>query len=326
MDREKFQSLVQPMAQSAAFLVLVLYVAGFLVVSIRHALFGIVQFGLLQARILSAGILFAVFFAVAIIPAARVFALFGYEEWALLQSTSEATAGRRLVFRWLNFFMTALAFCLMMRVFLEDHIHWTVVAWLLLGSALLAGWAGRLQVDKRPSVSVLLGLVAISLVLILVHRVGDFGLWVLFLWFTWVALMAQFINSPVRDPGRIRHLRWEAWVGSFIATISLFAVFLYPRIWPALGGGVPLPVTIQFSDKSPLDGASRSQVWLIDETELGFYILTAEHQGKAVLLPRNLVSAVYFGETPVGQKTEQPNLGAKPRQTQPNTSTLEKNK
>lgn len=104
MDREKLQAQVQVLTQSAAFLVLVLYVAGFLVVSLRHALFGIVQFGLLRARILSAGILFAVFFAVAIFPVARIFGLFGYEEWSPLGTTGEATAGRRFVFRWLNFF------------------------------------------------------------------------------------------------------------------------------------------------------------------------------------------------------------------------------
>jgi hypothetical protein len=320
MEREKLQGHAQVLAQSAAFLVLVFYVAGFLVVSIRHALLGIVQFGLLRARILSAGILFAVFFAVAIIPAARVFGLFGYEEWDRLRVADMATAGRRLVFRWVSFFVAELAFCLAMRVFLEEPLHWTVTSWLLLVSAFLSSWVGRLQYDKRPRVSVFLGLAAISLILVLVYRFKDFGLWALLTWFTWIALMAQLINPPLRDPGKLRHLNWEICLGSSIGTIALFAVFLYPKIWPAIGGGVPVPVTMQFSDKSPLDGSNRSQVWLIDETDLGFYVLTAEHQGKAVFLPRNLVSAVYFGETSTAPKPAQPNAGTGSGQPQPNVT------
>jgi hypothetical protein len=317
MDQEKLKAQVQVLAQFGALLALVLYVAGFLVVSIRNAWFGIVQFGLLRARILSCGILFAVFFAVAIIPAARVFGLFGYEEWDLLRLSDKATAGRRLVFRWVNFFATALGFCLAMRVFLKDHLHWTVTSWLLLATTLLAARIGGLQFHKRALVSAFFGLVAIFLVLAQVHRFGDFGLWVLLTWFTWIALMAQFINAPVRDPGKIRHLRWEICLGGSMGTIALFAVFLYPQIWPAIGGGVPVPVTIQFADKSPVDGSNRSQVWLIDETDLGLYVLTAEHEAKAVYLSRNLVSAVYFGGPPEAPKTAQPNSGTKPGQIQP---------
>jgi hypothetical protein len=317
MDQEKLKSQVQVLAQFAALLALVFYVAGFLVVSIRNAWFGIVQFGLLRARILSSGVLFAVFFAAAIIPAARVFGLFGYEEWDLLRLTDKVTAGRRLVFRWVNFFITAVGFCLVMRVFLKDHLHWTVASWLLLASTMLAAWIGRQQFHKRPKVSASLGLVAIFVVLLLVHRFGDFGLWGLLSWFTWIALMAQFINPPVRDPSKVRHLHWEIWVGGSMGTIALFAVFLYPQIWPAIGGGVPVPVIMQFADKSPVDGSNRSPVWLIDETDLGFYVLTAEHQGKAVFLPRNLVSAVYFGETPAAPKPAQPTAGAQPSQLRP---------
>lgn len=204
-----------------------------------------------------------------------------------------------------------------MRSFLDDNLHWRTEALLILLFALLAGWVRRLQVDRRPKVSVSFGLVAILLIVVFVDRMGDFGLWVLLLWFTWIGLMAQFINPVVREPGKIRQLRWDVWVGSAVGTVSLFAVLLFPQIRPALGGGVPVAVTLQFFDKSPLDNSSRSQVWLIDETELGFYVLTAKHQGKAVFLPRNLVSAVYFGETPPESKTAHPNAGAKSGQTQP---------
>jgi hypothetical protein len=325
MDQEKLRAQVQLLAQSAAFLVLLVYVAGFLVVSIHHAMFGIVQFALLRARILSAGILFAVFFAVAIFPGARIFGLFGYEEWSPLGPTAGATGGRRFVFRWLNFFLTALAFSLVMRGFFDDYVHWTTAGLFLLLFAGLAGWMGGLQVDRRPKVSVVVGLIAIFLIVVFLHRVGDLGLWVLLTWFTWIGLMAQFINPVVREPGKIRHVRWDVWVGSAVSTVSLFAILLYPQMRPALGGGLPVAVTMQFFDKSPIDSSSRSQVWLIDETELGFYVLTARHQGKAVFLPRNLVSAVFFGETPPDPKAAQPNAGTRSGQPQPN-ATPEKTK
>ena len=317
MDQEKLKGHVQFLAQSAAFLVLIVYVAGFLVVSIHHALFGVVQFGLLRARILSAGILFSVFFAVAIIPVARIFGLFGYEEWSPLGQTGAATAGRRFVFRWLNFFLTAMAFSLVLRGFLDDYPHWSAPFVFIVLIAALVGLMGIQQISRRPRVSVLLGLIAIILIVAFFYRMRDFGLWGLLTWFTWVGLMAQFISSVVREPSQISQVRWDVWLGGAIGTVSLFALLLYPQIRFALGGGVPVPVTMQFFDKSPIDSSSRSQVWLIDETEFGFYVLTSKHQGKAVFLPRNLVSAVYFGEAPSTPRAVQPAAGAKSGQVQP---------
>jgi len=64
---------------------------------------------------------------------------------------------------------------------------------------------------------------------------------------------------------------------------------------PAFGGGAPLPATIQFTEKGPLGDTQEIGAWLIDETDMGFYILRAKDAKKAMFIPRRYVRAIYFG-------------------------------
>jgi hypothetical protein len=65
----------------------------------------------------------------------------------------------------------------------------------------------------------------------------------------------------------------------------------------ALCGGAPIPVTFQFADKQPPVGTdSKMKAWIIDETDAGFYFLQSKDSKKAIFIPRNAVTAVYYGE------------------------------
>jgi len=78
--------------------------------------------------------------------------------------------------------------------------------------------------------------------------------------------------------------------------VSLFAVYIYPKVKPAIGGGAPVVIGMQFTDKSPLDGSSKSKFWLIDENDKGFYIVRSKEDKKAVFVRRELISAIYYGD------------------------------
>ena len=259
------------------------------------------EFGLLRARILSAGVLFAIFFAIGLIAAAKVFGLFSNQASNPPPPAVGAIAVRRRVSRWLNFVLTAMGFSFVMRSALEGFMDPKGVAWIvvIVVSMGLASWVSGLLGHRRPKVSSAFGIVAILLALFFLYRVEDLGLAVVFLWFVWIALMGHFIDPIVRDPNKVRNLNWEVWVACSVGTVSLFALFLYPHMRSYMGGGVPVPITIQFSGMSPIDGSTRSHLWLIDETEFGFYVVTSKEQRKAVLLTRRATSR----STPTTRKT-----------------------
>jgi hypothetical protein len=71
---------------------------------------------------------------------------------------------------------------------------------------------------------------------------------------------------------------------------------------------------LQFVDKAPFDGAAKSRVWLIDETDVGFYVIRSKDAKKAIFLPRNTIATVYFGEEPEQLKVEPPRALEKPQQ------------
>ena len=84
-----------------------------------------------------------------------------------------------------------------------------------------------------------------------------------------------------------------------VATFSFFGVLVYPRIPAMVGGGEPLPATIAFvQDKKPPIGESdRLRVWLLDETDDGYYFIHDKNSKNAVFVPKSEIRAVYFGKS-----------------------------
>lgn len=78
MDTTEFKTRLEIASRLGATLFVILYVAGFLVVTFENASFGIVSFGLFRAKVLSAGILFAVFLFLPLLETSRSFGLFGF--------------------------------------------------------------------------------------------------------------------------------------------------------------------------------------------------------------------------------------------------------
>jgi hypothetical protein len=116
----------------------------------------------------------------------------------------------------------------------------------------------------------------------------------LILWFLWVGTFADRMNVVFRNPSRLREVNWHLALFNTVGTLTFFALAFYPKLKPSLGGGQPTKVILQFVTTSPIDHASRSQVWLVDEVDSGYYVLSDEHDHKAVFLTKSLVSAIFF--------------------------------
>lgn len=296
-----------PLAPAGAVLLVGVYGSGFLVVCLHYASYGIAQFDLLRARVISAGVLFLVFLAVSATVALHAYGLYGSKG---LQEKRELEAGASIsshilynlsvkaVLFWDLFFLDV-AVALFMGILLEDF---EIDAWKI-GYYVSSGITGVVLLlvvqrwfPKKPIWCGILALLALTLglgVLIILKRWTDLSLVV---WLLVSGRMVVYVVRQVRDVGEGFGPDLHLWVLGTIGVVSLFAVYIYPKVKPAIGGGAPVVIGMQFTDKSPLDGSSKSRFWLIDENDKGFYILRSKEDKKSVFLRRELISAIYYGD------------------------------
>jgi len=301
-------SQLGPLAPAGALLLVGVYVSGFLVVSLHYASYGIAQFDVLRSRVLSAGVLFLIFLAVSMTVASYAYELFNAEG---LREKRELEAGASIfshvaynlsveaVLFWnLFFFDVGVAF--FMSLLLQDF---GIDSWML-GYFLVSGIIGALILvivgywgfSKKPVWCGALALTALTLGLcglIFPKRWADLSL---VAWFVVSGRMFVSVVRQTRNFGKGLGINLHRWVLGTVGVVSFFAWSVYPKIKPALGGGVPIVVRMQFTDKSPLDGSFNPQVWLIDESDKGFYILRSKEDKKAVFIRRELISAIYYGD------------------------------
>jgi hypothetical protein len=115
-----------------------------------------------------------------------------------------------------------------------------------------------------------------------------------FLWFLVFAVLAETTKSTLKHVSTLRDVNWTI-LATNVAIIPVsFGLMLFEKIPPRFGGGQPVPVVFQFSGASPIDGAVKNKFWLVDEGDLGFYILKAPEDKKGIFLPRASVAAIYY--------------------------------
>src|SRR5258708_2575077 len=128
MSEENVRTRMQLLTQAAAFLLIVIYVVGFLTLSLHHASFGIsLQYSLFRPRILSAGTIFIVLSALAMIAAAQMFELWSFnmplEKTSQSAMRSETDGYRTFSLRVLSFlyFAIFLSFVIARYLFVDGY-------------------------------------------------------------------------------------------------------------------------------------------------------------------------------------------------------------
>jgi len=281
--------LADSLSKGIAAVAVAMYACGFLIVSLHHSSFGFIGTNPFRPRIAAAGASFLFLTAIPAFTATRLGG--GQLSWRQLAQLSYP------------YYFGCLFLSIPVSVVFNfgdsseflapPAVRW----WWLIALIVFLGILVLLQDSKRipPVVS------AIASVLLVVFYVQAsvrelfehrFGLSSVGLWF-FVIGMATIIELKVRP----RSGDWEKTIFVALGALLLFAGVYYPHIEASWGGGTPVNITMYFTKDSAIRPSQAVSVRLVEESDEGFYIVGSK-EAKAIYVPRNAVSLVYFSDKP----------------------------
>jgi len=294
VTEEFLRTRIQLAASAIAVIGVVVYGIGFLVLTIHHESFGIPLSGFLRPRIISAGILFC---ALVAIPIAELLFIMKRTKWPETKKDV-----RDFLSLCVGFLLEALAISLITLRFafvgfpeqsLSHYYGWAGAALIVPSAVWALPWWN--QWGKIPHLVGFFGIY--TWVAFCLYKASDRTLALLVVWFLICGYLTNAVQNALRNPSDISVLGWIQGVIGGLGIVGFFALLLYPALPSAYFGGVPVPITFQFSEKSvPILNSTQLKGWLLDETDDGFYFIQDTNAKKAVFIPRSNVIAVYYGE------------------------------
>jgi hypothetical protein len=285
-------------AKLSATALLVVYVAGFLVVSIHNASYGIVQHDLLRPRVLATGVLFFAFLAVGIFVGSLTFRVFLFKEkrtFADPKLLSYLYIGRHF-----DLLFAAMSSSLILTFFFVTE-HYLLRFWVgfpvIFAVQIVHLYLQYRRLEKSPRlVTAFAVLLFLGSAAVLV-KIAPESFIARTLWFTVVGILTLAAKRSSGNLTTVLEALWGLLVGATVFVIAVFAIFMYPKMRPSVSGGSPVPVVLQFKDKSPLDPTQqRSFGWILDESDAGFYLLKNDQDKDAIFVPRTDVTLVFYGD------------------------------
>jgi hypothetical protein len=276
------------------------YLFGFIIMSIFDARYGIADFALFRPRIVASGCLFAFLALLPMLMTLRAFSLFGltaqHAEFTGLQVTPE---NRLYVLLHVSLGLAVACFGLIwplifiFQVFPE--IGWPVIALIVLDAAVVAalGIQGQKRFDTHPFLFVTISSVSAAVLFLVLFRYADRVIFWIVLWFFSICMFTLSISLKLSTPGQIRRTEWErSALLIFPFVFFIYAAKVYPNLRHEIGGGAPVPVVLHLTKKLPQFDSESAPALLIDETDQGYYLLFRGN--KAEYLTRGLVEEIEF--------------------------------
>jgi hypothetical protein len=289
--------------RATATIFVVLYAIGFIILAVHDAQFGIVQFSLLRARILLIGSLFT---ALVMLSAGALHYRLGYI--AALKEVYDNTEPRLQRYRDLllmaHFVYPASLMALIFNPVVfpftlnnwwftpEDDPWWHAAA--IYGAFVVMG-LGNFVIAKgfseHPKRAAVFGVGGAFTLISGLYLFGSKNIANLTLFLFLAGLNALQIK---RNPDRTRYaMDFRNWSVP-LALIAMFIFGIFGNVRPGLGGGAATPVILYLNTPVEWLDSKAASLLLVDETDQGFYVLTAP-TGKAFFLPRSNVASMYFG-------------------------------
>jgi len=286
----------------------VVYLFGFIVVSIFDASYGIADFNLFRTKVVAVGSLFVFLLAVPMVVTFRMFSFFGLTVEHVNPSPIEVLPKNRLFvvadialsipFACVG--LTVLMGFLSPKFSLSEWKGWGFGLFIFV-AALTAAQAisAKKWFNAHPFLFVFLSSLNTAALFFIVFRYADRSYFWLVLWLSLVCLFTLHTSLKLQTPEALRKTEWERLFLVIVPAIFvLYATKLYPNIKHQFGGGAPVPIILHMTKKMPVFDSETVPVSLVDETEQGYYVLRGSD--KAVFVARSLVEEVEFlRDTPV---------------------------
>jgi hypothetical protein len=278
----------------------VVYLFGFIIVSIFDASYGVADFNLFRTKVIAVGTLFVFLLAVPMLMTFRMFAFFG------LTVEHAPTAGLTVEPRNRPFLVADVAvsipFACIGLSFLLPFLFNTNPEWrgagfglfmLLAVLRIALGFSARKWFNARPFLFVFFDSITTVALLVVLFRYTARGFFWFIVWLSLVCLFTLQVTSRIRKPEEARRTEWERLFLTIVPIIfGLYATKVYPNIRHHYGGGAPVPIVLHLTKKLPVFDSETVPVSLIDETEQGYYVLRGSD--KAMFVARGLVEEVEF--------------------------------
>jgi hypothetical protein len=294
----QFRSILETVSKAGAVLLATVYAAGFLIVVLHHAQYGIAEFNPLKPKIFSAGILFILLFAVPAIAAYRFYAPSTKADDANPEQPKKPAW--TILTRIFDFYLFSFTLAQpWMFLFgrsgseLLERVPWWAI---LTVFVLLVGviFIGRRLGKNKPAVALGLSVFLAAVFFTGELRYGERATFWLALWFYVIGVGTILFRRGLVELEKIKKLEWERLAPTFlIFPLSIYATQVYGKIKPPYGGGMPTPVTLHFSGKNPLsEHDDEGRFLLIDETDHGYYLLKNAQEKKSYFIRRDAVVVV----------------------------------
>lgn len=279
----------------------VVYLFGFVIVSIFDSTYGIADFSFFRTKVIAAGALFLVLVAISVFVTFRLFSIMGLTvdrhgvpPPAVVVVTDEnkffVIADRVL------FIPYASVVVVYPLLFLFKRPP-PLTLLLLIAPAVWAALTviGRKYFSKHPLPFVVVsGLNSIGFLIVLFKYAYREYFWFV-VWFSFVGGFTVYLYFKITDPDpdTMRRTEWErVFMFAVPAIFGLYAAKVYPGFRTQYGGGAPVPIILHFTKKLPVFDSENVSVSLVDETEQGYYLIRSADS--AVFVARGLVDEVEF--------------------------------
>jgi hypothetical protein len=292
-------AFLETLSKAAALVLFVTYVSGFIIVSVHNASYGFTELSPFKPRILSAGVLFFSLILIPVVPAHFIFS----PGASLSFPVSLANGLSRC---WNYFVSCSIASMALSTIYVDppsavsgpNPSRLTIGLYVLGGLLIIIVASIALQskyYEKYPWPTIAFFTILLTGVLINEYRTSKtYASGAMTMWMFGIGLASLAIRRNVKRGGL-----WPSdLIFPIVMALSLFPSYLYPRIKYSWGGGQPTSVVVYLPQDSRLFPGQQIEGQLLDESDGGFYVLPVG-QDRALYIPRNTVSAVYFSQSPM---------------------------
>lgn len=278
----------------------ILYLFGFIVVSVFDASYGVADFSLFRTKVIEVGAVFLCFVALAMLLTFRTFSIFGLSTQQSVSSGVPVKPENEMFMVTLSALLLpygCLGLAFLVGMFLKNPIvagsagfGFVLVPTLVIAAL---GVIGNRHFNTHPTWFVVAAAVNTAALFIILYRYTFRTSFWMVVWLSLVCLFTTVVAFMLRQPVLLRKTEWERILFVVVpAVFGLYATKVYPNVLHQYGGGAPVPIILHLNKKVSVFDSETVPVSLLDETEQGYYVL--RDSDKAVFITRALVEEVEF--------------------------------